>query len=863
VTLYRALLRAYPASFRDEYGKEMSAIFAARRRATTGLAATVALWLETALDIATNALRAHADILRQDLGYAFRSVRRSPGFALTTVTVAALGIGATTAAFSITDYVLFRPLPFASPDRLVMLWQAQPPYTRNELSPANYRDWKAASRSFATMGAFGPSAVNLVGDGEPERVEGAWVTTEVLSTLGVPPVIGRVFGDEDAPPDAPAAVVLGHALWKARFAGSADVLGRKVLVDGTPHVVIGVMPPSFHFPNRDAELWTSRRFDAMDYQDRTNTFVTGLARLRDGVTIEAARSEVRLVAAQLERAFPAENEGVGATVNRLRDDLPAQTRLLPMALLGAAGCLLLIACTNLTHLLLARAMVRRKELAVRTALGAGRERLVRQLVTESLVLAVAGGAIGILIASLAVPVLARLVPNSLPVAETPPMDLRVLAFALTATVATGIAFGVFPAWRAWGAADSAGLREGARGGVGGRRARARSGLIVAEVTASVVLLFCCGLLLRALWRIEGVDPGFRADGVVTMRTALPQPRYASTATRTRFYARVLSDVRALPGVTSAAYITGLPMVMRGGVWEPKVPGETPSPGARERAALRFVTPGFFATLDVPLRAGRDISDADTMEARPYAAVVSESFARRHWPGQDPIGRRFEFALEERAIVGVVPDVRVRGLEQASEPQIYLSHQQVADDAISGYTPKDLAIRTEGQGLAVLPAVREIVRRADPEQPVSDPRLLADIVEGETAPRRVQVRVLGAFAAVAFLLAAIGIHGLLSFAVSSRTHEIGVRIALGARSAHILSMVLNEGLKMAAVGVAAGLFLSYLAGRGMSALLGGVRPEDPATLAAAIGLASVMTLAGTLVPALRAVRVSPLEVMRSE
>jgi predicted permease len=488
---------------------------------------------------------------------------------------------------------------------------------------------------------------------------------------------------------------------------------------------------------------------------------------------------------------------------------------------------------------------------------------VRQLVTESLLLAAVGGAVGVLIAVLAVPVLARLVPNSLPVAERPPMDLRVLAFALVATVATGIAFGVLPAWRAWATVDAAGLREGARSGVGGRRARARSGLIVAEVTASVVLLFCCGLLLRALWRVESVDPGFRADGVVTVRTALPQPKYGSTASRTRFYARVLSEVRALPGVTSAAYVTGLPMAMRGGVWEAIVPGEAREPGAHTRAALRFVTPGFFATLGIPLRAGRDITDADTFEARPYAAVVSESFAQLHWPGQDPIGRRFQFALAEREVAGVVADVRVRGLEQVSEPQVYLSHQQVADDAIGGYNPKDLAIRTEGQGLDILPAVRAIVRAADPEQPLSDPRLLADIVDGETAPRRVQVRVLAAFAAVAFLLAAVGIHGLLSFAVSSRTHEIGVRIALGARSAHILSMVLYDGLRMAAAGVAAGLFLSYVAGRGMESLLGGVRPHDPATFLAATTVAAVMTLAGTLVPAFRAVRVSPLEVMRSE
>jgi predicted permease len=386
---------------------------------------------------------------------------------------------------------------------------------------------------------------------------------------------------------------------------------------------------------------------------------------------------------------------------------------------------------------------------------------------------------------------------------------------------------------------------------------------VAQVSASVVLLFGCGLLLRALWSVEGVDPGFRAEGVVTLRTALPLPKYGATADRARFYSRVLADVRALPGVHSAAYISGLPMVMRGGVWDALVPGEASAPGARPKAAVRYVTPGFFDTLGIPLRAGRDIRDADTVEARPYAAVVSESFARRHWPGQQAIGRRFEIALAEREVVGIVADVRVRGLEQTSEPQVYLSHQQVPDNSIIGYTPKDLAVRTDGQGLDVLPALRAIVHGADPEQPISHPRLLSDIVSGETAPRRVQVRVLGGFAAVAFLLAAIGIHGLLSFAVASRTHEIGVRMALGARPGHILSMVLNDGMKMAAAGVALGLFLSYAAGRGMESLLVGVRPHDPATLAAATALAVVMTLLGTLVPARRAVRVSALEVLHPE
>ena len=863
MALYRVLLRFYPASFRAEYGAEMCAIFERRRRETLGVLPTVFLWLGALADTIANALRAHADILRQDLGFTARTLRRSPGFGFTAVIVSALGIGATTAAFSITDHVLFKALPFGDPDALARLWLDQGGYGHTELSPADYRDWKRMSRSFEAMGAFGSRAVNLGGEGEPERLDGQWVTGEVFRILAVTPAIGRVIGTIDDAPGAPDAVVLSHSLWQARFGGDERVLGQSVLLDGAPHVVIGVMPPTFRFPNRDTAIWISKRFKDEDFEDRGDHYVYAIARLKKGVSLEEARAEMKVVAAQLERAYPDDHAHTSATVDRFRDALPAEARLLPLALLGAAACVLLIACTNLTNLLLARALVRKKELAVRASLGAGRDRLVRQLLTESLLMALGGGGLGVLIAALAAPVLARLVPNSLPIAQTPSMDLRILAFALGLTALTGIAFGVLPALRAGAHVRLNGLQEGPRAGVGGRRARARSILVVAEVTTSVVLLVCCGLLLRALSRVKTVDPGFRPADVLTLRTALPLPRYGPTANRVRFYRGVLSEVRALPGVFNAAYASGLPMVMRGGIWGVAVPGETRDQGALPPASARFVTPGFFATLGIPLRSGRDISDSDTREAL-FVAVVSESVANRHWPGLDPIGRRIRFGpAAERTIVGVVGDIRVRGLERTSEPQIYLSCQQVADDAIIGYTPKDLVIRTAIPPLDLLPSLRAIIRRADPQQPISDVRLLADVIEGETAPRRTQVSVLAAFAAVAFALAGIGLHGLLSFAVSSREQEIGVRMALGARSADILRTVLHESLRMAAVGLGLGLILAYAAGRGMEALLAGVRPADATTFVAATGLALVMTLVGSLLPAFRAVGVNPIDVMRAE
>jgi putative ABC transport system permease protein len=569
-----------------------------------------------------------------------------------------------------------------------------------------------------------------------------------------------------------------------------------------------------------------------------------------------------VVAGLLETQYP-ENKQTTASVYLLRDDMPQQSRLLLLALSGAAICVLLIACANLANLLLARGLARQRELAVRAAMGAGRERLVRQLVTESLVLALAGGALGVLVAAAAVPLLARLVPASLPIAQSPSIDLRVLIFAGLVSGLTGIGFGVLPALRACRHSDFSALREGTRAG-GGHKERLRSLLVVAEVTASVVLLVAAGLLVRALWRIEATDPGFRTGGVLTLRTALPLPKYNETARRAGFYTQVLSGVRALPGVSSAAYISFLPMVMRGGIWPVIVDGksvETQRSGAHT-ASLRYVTPGFFATMGIPLHRGRDVGESDSMDA-PFAAVVSESFVRRYWPDQDPLGRHFTMAFHDRMVVGVVGDIRVRGLERNSEPQVYLPYRQVPDGWLAFYPPKDLVIRSATGPGTLLPAVRRIIRGADAEQPVSDVRTMADIVEEQTASRSAQVRVLGAFAAIAFLLAGVGIHGLLSFAVSRRTQEIGVRIALGAQPGEIVKMIVRQGAVLAGAGIVPGVVLAYAAGRAMEGLLAGVQPGDALTFASAIGLCVLMTVLGSLVPALRAVRIDPITAIRSE
>lgn len=854
---YRVLLRLYPASFRTEYGAELEAMFAHRRRDAEGPLAVAALWFDTVREVLANSLAAHTDLLRQDIHYTARTLARSPGFALTAILVTALGVGATTAAFSVADFVMLRPLPFRDPGSLVRVWNSTPKYLQSELSPPNYRDVKAASRSFESIGAFHPLDANILGEGPPRRLNGAAVTTDLLPMFGVAPLVGRLPTELDGV----SAVVLSYALWQDLFASRSEAVGRTIVLEGMPRVVVGVMPAGFHFPTREVQFWLPMPQAELADTDRTNDWFLAVARLRPGVTVAQAQSELSVVASRLEQQFPKENAKLGATVYRMQDGVSDQSRLLLLGLCGASLCVLLIACVNLGNLLLARGMTRHRELVVRTALGAGRERLIRQLVTESLVLALIGGGIGVLVATFSVPLLSRLVPTALPIAGTPSVDLRVLLFAALLTGITGIGFGVFPALRASRTTGFEALRDGARAG-GGRRARLRAALVVAEVMASVVLLVGAGLLTRALWRIQATDPGFRPEQVLTLNTPLPLDRYQLVAVRQQYYDRVLGAVRTLPGVSSAAYISGVPMAMGGGIWPVVIPGQPATPGEEESASLRFTTPGFFQTLSIPVQRGRDVAETDRGN-QPYVAVVSASFAKRYWPDQDPIGKRFQFAFSERTVVGVVGDVKFRGLERTSEPQVYIPYGQVPDSSIVNYIPKALVVRTSIPTATLLPQIRAAVNAADAEQPIADVRALEEIVESVTASRSVQARVVAAFALIAFLLAGVGIHGLLSYAVASRRHEFAVRSALGARAGVIVAMVMRQSVLLALAGILPGILLAWAVGRALESLLAGVQPGDPLTFSAAIGLCALMTLAGSLVPVLRAVRIAPANALRAE
>jgi putative ABC transport system permease protein len=865
VRFYDWLLHCYPTSFRNEYGPEMRLLFARRRLEAQGPFGGAALWISTVAEVAGNAALVHLDILRQDIAYSWRMVLRAPGFAMTAVIIVALGVGATTAAFSVTDFVLLRPLPFAEPDRLVKLYERTPGYSRLELSAANYRDWKLGSTVFESIGLYHDAAANLVGAGEPMRVMGSAVSADLFPTLRVHPRIGRLFTPGDDQSGAPGTILLSYRLWQTRFGGDPDVVGRQILLDAEAFTVLGVMPQDFRFPTSEATFWTPLRFSEEAYVDRNDNWMYAVGRLRSGVSFSQAQAQLDVLAAASRAQYPADNKDVGANLIRFGDEVSEQSRLLLYALSGAAVCVLLIACANLANLLLARALQRRRELAVRTAMGAGRERMIRQLMTESLALAAIGGGVGIAIAYASVPLLNRLVPVSLPLATTPTVDLRVLAFATVLTAVTGMAFGLAPVMRVGGEADLAGLREGARSG-GGRKEGARSALVVIEIVASVVLLVSAGLLMRALWTVQAVNPGFQSEGVLTLQTPLPLPQFGKVSVREAFYTRVLNDLHALPGVTNAAFVSFLPMgTMRGGIWPVSLDGRPVNRSENKNAFLRYITPGYFATLGIPIRSGRDTTDADTHD-RQNIAVISESFIRRFWPNETPasvLGRTFNFALKDRVVAGVTGDVRMRGLEREAEPQVYLPFRQVDDLFIIGYIPRGLVIRTSTPPATLAPAVRATIQNIDPAMPVTDVNTLVDVVERDTASRSAQLRVLAAFALIALVLAGIGIHGLLSFSVSQRSQEIGVRRALGAQSADILSMVIGQCLKLAGVGVVVGVALAYAAGRSMQALLAGVKPADAATLTGAVVLAIAMTAIGSLVPTLRALRVDPNIALRAE
>src|SRR5215207_6705897 len=801
--------------------------------------------------------------LRQDIVFGLRVLRRNPVFSLVAVVTLALGIGANTALFSITNAVVFRPLPFPEPERLLTLWEtsAKSETARLIVSPANYFDWREQARSFEEMGAYTEDFYNISEDDtRPERVAGANATPSLFRALGVRPLLGRVFGPEDERPGAEGVVLLSHGLWQRRFGGDPNVVGKSVKLNGPAYTVVGVLPPDFIISPRRYELYRPISFSDSQRVNRRGRYLTVLARLRSGVTAEQARAEMNAVGSRLAAQYPEENVGRSATIDPLDKTITWNTRTALLTLLGAVGFVLLIACANVANLLLGQAAGRRKEMAVRAALGAGRLRLVRQMLTESLTLSLLGGLAGLLLAKWGVGLLVSLSPASLPRAEGAGLDLRVLGFALSVSALTGLAFGLVPALQASKVELTDALKS-VRSTGGGRRSLARGALVAAEAALSLVLLVGAGLLVKSFVRLTGVELGFDPTHVVAADISLPY-RYNTQEKRAEFYRQLLTRVESLPGVSSAAVSQSVPLSGEEHGAQFMVVGREPAPDGSDRHGSIFhrVSEGYFKTLGVRLLRGRNLNERDTAGA-PGVALINESLARRVFPGEDPLGKQIVLAADDtprpREIVGVVSDTRyvTPNLEPYSE--IYVSY------LAEPWFHMSLVVRVAGDPAASVDGMREGLSALDKEVPLANVKEMEEYVHDSLSPQRFSALLLTLFAVAALGLAALGVYGVISNSVARRTHEIGIRLALGARRGDVLRLVVGQGMRPVLLGLGAGLAGALALTRVLESLLYGVSAFDPSVFAGVSLLLAATALVACYLPARRATRVDPMRALRHE
>jgi putative ABC transport system permease protein len=806
------------------------------------------------------------DTLLQDLRYAVRTLAERPGFAVVSALTIALGVGGTTAMFGVVDAVLLRPLPYAEPDRLVMLWTRTPGGPPAAASWPEFVDWREQNHSFADMAVWRGQSVNLTGGAEPERVIGAFVSDRFFPLLGAQPALGRTFtAEETDPATARPVAVLGHGLWQRRFGSDPAILGRSLVLNGQSHTVVGVLGPEFDGADAPANGWFMGAdvFLPISYFPnkkglaRGETEILVLGRLRPGVDTRQARTDMSLIARRLEQAYPDTHAGRGVEIVPLHEQIVGSFKPALLVLLGAVGLVLLIACANVANLLLARASRRRRELAVRAALGAGRTRLLRQLLTESALLALLGGALGLLVGHWGLALLMSLAPAGL-LPSSLTLDGRVMAFALVLTAATGLCFGLVPALQASRADLDGVLKEAGRGGSGSASHRFRDALVVAEVTLALVLLVGAGLLLRSAVALQRAELGFRPDHVLTAEFRLPPAKYAEPRVIAAFFRQALERLRAVPGIQSAALVRAVPFSGNGGSTTFLVEGQPEPPKGREAVAqLNIVSPDYFRTMGIRQLAGRDFDEHDTADA-PTVAVVNDTMARQLWPGTDPIGRRLRLREAGWAtVVGVVGDVRHSGPSEPPQPQIYTTHEQ--DARIFAC----VVARTAGDPMAMAAPMRTALWSVDKDQPVWKVRPMEQLVTGSRGTARAMSLLVGVFAAVALTLAGVGIYGVMAYAVSQRTREIGIRMALGAASGRVLRLVVGRALVLTSVAIVLGAVGAAVLARLLGTLLFGVGPADPVTfVTAAVALASVGTLAAYL-PARRAARIDPVRALAEE
>ncbi len=791
---------------------------------------------------------------------------KNPGFTFFVVAVLALGIAASTAIFTIADAVLIRPLPYRDASRLVMVWEDASAFgfPHDTPAPGNFSDWRARNQVFEDMAAvtFGRS-FNLTGDGNPEEIPGNYVTANLFSVLGARPVLGRDFRVSDDVPGAPRVVILSQRLFLRRFGGDPQIIGKQIWLNYEKSDVIGVMPRGFQFPDRDPELWAPVQFTAAQLANHGNHQLQVVARLKPGVSLAEANANLATIAKQLEQEHPSENAKVGAYAVPLRDELAGKMRPAILVLIGAVCFVLLIACANVANLLLARASGRRRELGLRLTLGATRLRIVRQLLTESLLLAALGGAAGLFLSTFGTHFLVSLIPEGIAPLSGSGANQHVLAVTLAVSIVTGILFGIIPALKVSQLDLATSLNHGGRTGIGSG-SRLRDALVVSEVALAIVLLAGAALMLRSFQNLFHVDPGFRPDHVLVVRTPLPRQKYEAFAPRTAFYSNVLARVQRLPGVIAAGYTTWAPLTNSGGATGISVEGRPrPASGKLPIPNCRIISDDYIRALGMTLVDGRLLDQRDGTGA-PSVALINQTMARNLWPGESPVGKQFKVGGYDEdspwiRIVGVVGDVHQAGLDSPARPEMYLSYLQQD----FGFEPEYLAVRTLGDPMRIANAVRQQVWAVDKEQPVADAMPLEELVDDTLAPRKLQASLLGGFAGLALLLAALGIYAVLSFSVTQRTQEIGVRLALGAQPADVLEMVFSQGLRLFILGAVIGLAAAFALSRTLEHLLYGVSASDPLSFGSVVAVLAGVSLLACYFPARRAMRVDPMVALRYE
>jgi putative ABC transport system permease protein len=806
------------------------------------------------------------EMLRQDVRYAVRRLLKSPGFTLIAVLTLALGVGANSAIFSVVNGVLLKPLPYHEPDRLLAIYHTSNLSQRAPMSGPNFTDVRRSSQTLVDAAAIARSRVVLTGEGEPIRLDGARVSAGLFDLLGVRPVEGRTFTAEENQPGRADVAILEYGLWQQRFGGDRSVIGRRIMLNGVPTEVVGVMPKAFSYPT-GRSIWTPLEYteDLLRGQ-RGAWYLMVLGRAKPDVSIDQVVAEVQTIGRQLAAEYPDSNENLGFSAELLHEMMVSDIRKAVLVLLGAVGFVLLIACANVANLLLSRAAARETEMAVRSALGAGRGRLVRQLLTESVILAIVGAGLGLLLAVWGVDVLKGMQPAGIPRLDSVGVDAAVMWFTAALAVVTGLVFGVVPALQASGAAPAGTLKEGGRGNLSTRRGvRMRGALVVAEMALAVMLLAGAGLLIRSFTKLAAVDPGFSVADALTFEISLPPGAYGE-ARQIGFFDELIPRLAAIPGVEAAGAVLSLPLTGRGMVFSFEVEGRPPAPPSQQPILYtRVATPGYFHAIGIPLKRGR-LFTADDREGTTPVVVITETAARQHFPGEDPLGKRIQLGWERASdgrnaggeVVGIVGDVKDAGLAEPDPPQVYLPYAQWPVSGMSA------VLRTAVPPRSVVESARAAVHGVDPSLPVANVRTLEQIVAQSISQPRFYMTLLGVFAAVALILAAIGIFGVLSYAVAQRTREIGIRMALGAQERTVVSLVVREAMVLALAGLAIGLVAAFFLSRTLVvSLLFATSPKDPLTFAVVPFLLGTVALVASYIPARRATRVDPIVALRTD